>query len=115
LILVNIGRSGGVFGVVVGLVDGFPLVLTDRELGRRFGEGLYMRSLSSSSEISSTPASDTRLRFWGDSSSEISSTSLLCPEDDGCDPLTPLTGDLDEENDGRGIGGLDMPGGSFRA
>jgi len=110
---VNGGLSNG-FCVTVGLLDR-PLVLTDSGFGRCFGEGLESGVLSSSSSMSSTSASDTRLRLGGELSSEISSTTRFCPNDDGRIPFTPLAGDLDDMDDGRGIGCFDIPGGLSRA
>ena len=111
--LVN-GGLADVFCAMMGLFDR-PLVLLTSVVGRGFGEGLKSGVMSSSSSISSTFVSDTRLRLGGESSSEISSTALFCPDGDGRVPLAPLAGDLEDMDDGRGVGCFDIPGGSSRA
>ena len=112
--LVNGGRTDA-FCAMMGLFDRPLVLLTASVVGRGFGEGLKIGVMSSSSSISSTFVSDTRLRFGGESSSEISSTALFCPDGDGRVPFTPLAGDLEDMDAGRGAGCFDIPGGSSRA
>ena len=111
--LVN-GGLADVFCAMMGLFDRPLVLLTTSVEGRGFGEGLKSGVVSSSSSISSF-VSDTRLRLGGDSSSEISSTALFCPDGDGRVPFTPLAGDLEDMDDGRGASCFDIPGGSSRA
>jgi len=106
------GGLTDVFCAMMGLFDRPLVLLTTSVVGRGFGEGLKSGVMSSSSSISSTFVSDTRLRLGGDTSSEISSTALFCPDGDG---RVPLAGDLDDMDDGRGAGCFDIPGGSSRA
>ena len=100
--LVN-GGLADVFCAMMGLFGRLLVLLTTSVEGRGFGEGLKSGVVSSSSSMG------------GDSSSEISSTALFCPDGDGRVPFIPLAGDLEDMDDGRGASCFDIPGGSSRA